>query len=37
MRAAQQLYRSFGFERWPEADYSPGPGYHLVAYQLQLS
>lgn len=36
MQAAQQLYRSFGFERSPEADYSPGPGYHLLAYQLRL-
>jgi ribosomal protein S18 acetylase RimI-like enzyme len=37
MQAAQQLYRSFGFERSPQADYSPGPGYHLLAYQLRLS
>ena len=37
MRAAQQLYRSFGFERSPDADYSPGPGYHLLAYQLRLA
>ncbi|MGZ4386139.1 MAG: GNAT family N-acetyltransferase [Gaiellaceae bacterium] len=36
MRAAQHVYRSFGFERWPEADYSPGPGYDLLAYQLRL-
>ena len=36
MQAAQQLYRSFGFERLPDADYSPGPGYHLLAYQLRL-
>jgi ribosomal protein S18 acetylase RimI-like enzyme len=36
MEAAQQLYRSFGFERSPDADYSPGPGYQLLAYQLQL-
>lgn len=37
MRAAQQLYRSFGFERTPEADYSPGPGYHLLAYRRRLN
>lgn len=36
MLAAQQLYRSFGFKRWPDADYSPGPGYYLLAYQLRL-
>jgi ribosomal protein S18 acetylase RimI-like enzyme len=37
MQAAQQLYRSFGFERAPDADYSPGPGYHLLAYRLRLT
>lgn len=37
MAAAQQLYRSFGFERSPDADYSPGPGYQLLAYQLRLA
>lgn len=36
MEAAQRLYRSFGFERWPDADYSPGPGHQLLAYKLQL-
>ena len=37
MSAAQRLYESAGFERFPERDWTPVPDVPLVAYRLELS
>jgi ribosomal protein S18 acetylase RimI-like enzyme len=36
MLSAAALYRSFGFQRDPEADFTPAPGLTALAYQLPL-
>ncbi|HKB31380.1 MAG TPA: GNAT family N-acetyltransferase [Streptosporangiaceae bacterium] len=36
MAAAQHLYRAAGFTRLPERDWSPAPGFTLIAYGLRL-
>ncbi|WP_181780628.1 GNAT family N-acetyltransferase [Pseudonocardia pini] len=36
MRAAQRLYRTAGFERLPDRDWSPLPGVVLLAFGLRL-
>jgi ribosomal protein S18 acetylase RimI-like enzyme len=36
MLAAAALYRSFGFQRDPEADFTPAPGVTALAYKLPL-
>ncbi|KAB2343353.1 GNAT family N-acetyltransferase [Actinomadura rudentiformis] len=36
MRAAQRMYERMGFTRTPERDYSPAPGFPLMAYVLPL-
>jgi ribosomal protein S18 acetylase RimI-like enzyme len=37
MRAAQHLYQKAGFRRLPERDWSPRPGFTLLAYGLRLN
>lgn len=32
----QRLYRSLGFERCPDRDWSPAPSVHLLAYAMEL-
>ena len=34
--AAQRLYAGFGFQRWPEGDWSPLPGALLLGLRLDL-
>jgi hypothetical protein len=36
MDAARQLYTSVGFGRLPDRDWSPAPGFTLLAYGLAL-
>lgn len=36
MKAAHALYEQLGFVRAPVQDRSPGPGVHLLAYELSL-
>lgn len=36
MRAAQHLYLRAGFRRLPDRDWSPAPGFTLLAYGLRL-
>lgn len=37
MTTAHRLYRSFGFRRTPERDWSPVPGIDLLTFALDLS
>jgi len=36
MEAAHRLYERMGFQRTPEADWSPVPGLQLITYRLDL-
>jgi ribosomal protein S18 acetylase RimI-like enzyme len=36
MRAARRLYERTGFRRLPDRDWSPRPGFQLLAYSLEL-
>jgi len=37
MHAAQRLYERAGFQRMPDRDWSPAPGFPLLAYGLLLA
>ncbi|CAL9352122.1 GNAT family N-acetyltransferase [Saccharothrix sp. NPDC042600] len=36
MAGAHRLYRRLGFQRFPERDWNPVPGVHLIAYGFSL-
>jgi hypothetical protein len=37
MAVARTMYERMGFTRVPEHDFSPVPGFHVMAYRLPLT